>query len=155
MPPTTVVARKVMFSQACQEFCPQGGEGVCVSQHAIGRWGELCIPACYGGGYLPLVPGVYTPLGRQSSSVQTHCRQTPPWTHPLGSLPPDRHPPLGRHPPQMSNEADGMHPTGMYSCFLNIYTWYLLLFTDWLSLFLRLLTNFPMFEIHKHRENSV
>ena len=61
--------------------------------------------------------------------------QRPPGRHPLGRYPLGKHPPLGRHPstqcmqgyilpsacwetpPLMATAADGMHPTGMHSCF--------------------------------------
>ena len=43
---------------------------------------------------------VYTPLGR----------------HPPGQI----HPP-GRHPQQTATAADGKHPTGMHSCFHNVF----------------------------------
>ena len=53
-----------------------------------------CLPQCMLG---------YTPLG-----------QTPPWADI----------PLGRNPQQTATTADGMHPTGMHSCFWRFDWWY-------------------------------
>ena len=82
-------------------------------------------------------PGTDTPLGRHPPGQTLPCPwQTPPLgqtphpgrqTHtplsrpPPGRHPPGRHPPCtdtpGRHPPPpATTAADGMHPTGMHSC---------------------------------------
>ena len=63
---------------------------------------RLCFHRCLstqGGGCLPLVPGGHTPLGRQ----------TPGQTHPLSCACWDT-------PSRYGQQADGTHPTGMYSC---------------------------------------
>ena len=81
------------------------------------------LPQCMLG-YHPQGPG--TPLG-----PGTHPEQTP---HPGPGTPQTRHPPCdqaspgGRHPPstlhagRYGQEAGGMHPTGMQSCYSNVFT---------------------------------
>ena len=56
------------------------------------------------------LPGqtVRHPLGRHLLGRYTHLDRHPPGRHPLG-----------RHLHQMATAADGLHPTGMHSCFLN------------------------------------
>ena len=108
-----------MFLQACAKNSVQGG----------------CLPHCMLG---------YTLLSRPPSLGRQSHRQTPlpeanaPDKQPLGRHPLGRHPwadtlpkantpprqtpssgqtPLGRHP-RTATAADGMHPTGMHSCYV-------------------------------------
>ena len=85
-----------VFTPVCQSFCSQGG--------------HVCLSACWDT----------HPLGR----------------HPLGRHPPGYTPPqqtpcpvhAGIHTPRrpvhagidMATAADGMHPTGMHSCYENV-----------------------------------
>ena len=63
---------------------------------------------------------------RHPPVADTPWEQTPPGSHtpsgadiplPLGSTPPEQTPPGADTPPEMATVADGMHPTGMHSCF--------------------------------------
>ena len=106
----------------CLQFCPQGGGGGAIPACIAGGI-PACLAAGLGGGY-PSMP----------------CRF--PGPHPGGKLrgfwpggSPDPHPggPPGPHPGGMSipacTEADpptaaaagGTHPTGMHSCFYDIF----------------------------------
>ena len=117
---------KVMFLQA--SVCPQGG-----------RWG--CLPQCMLGYHTPQSrhppgsrhpprsrhppgadrPGAYTPPG-----AETPWSRHPPGvdTLPLGvDTPREQTPPEHTPPPRDTvTAADGMHPTGMHSCWMNIVT---------------------------------
>ena len=70
----------------------------------------------------PASSGLYL---RGEGSAPRGVRQTPPWCKPSLRLPTGRG--LGRPPPPNTldttgycQQADSMHPTGMYSCFISI-----------------------------------
>ena len=105
------------------------------------RKGYVFTPVCHSvhrrGLSAPVHAGMNTPLGRQPSQCRHPPGHTPPWADtpwedtPMGRHPPARHPPVqtppGQTPPppqKMAIAADGMHPTGMHSCFsMNVEEW--------------------------------
>ena len=95
LPPATNLGQGNIFSSLCKEFCMLG--------------------------YTP-------PRNRRPLPPSRHpLEQTPQTRHPSRADPPGtRHPPLqSRHPPctvhagRYSQQAGGMHPTGMQSCFID------------------------------------
>ena len=99
-----------VFTPVCQSFCSRGG---------------VCLSACWDT----------TPPRTRHPRCRHPPEQTPPRTrHP----PRSRHPPGTRHhhpgagtpqrtplgpgtPQQMATVADGTHPTGMHSCFFDLF----------------------------------
>ena len=83
--------------------------------------GGVCIPACTVADTLR----ADTPLGQTSQGRHPPGRHPPGQRHPPGRHPPGRHPP-GRHPPrqtpqQTATAADSTHPTGMHSCYRDLF----------------------------------
>ena len=87
-----------VFTNTCQEFCPQDGGG-CLPDTPLDRLGRH--PPWQAD-----TPWADIPLGRHPSPGHTH---TLPGRHPLRQT--------GPPPPQTVTAADGTHPTGMHSCF--------------------------------------
>ena len=96
LPPENEVWGKVIFSVACQEFCPQGGG----------------LPHCMLG-YPPRTRG-RPPEQPPWEQIAPRSRHPPPRadTTPLGS----RLPPPAVHVGRYGEQAGGTHPTGMQSC---------------------------------------
>ena len=112
-------------------------KGVCVAKEVYGKSGE-----CMAKGASVMKGGCMTGAcmaggmhaGEMATAVDGMHPTGSPDRHPLGRHPPGQTPPgrppkqtpLGRHPlpsacwdtsPGVATAADGMHPTGMYSCY--------------------------------------
>ena len=95
---------KVMFSQV--SVCPQRG----------------CVPHCMLGYHQPLEPGRQPPgPGIPQEQAPSPGPGTPPRTrHPPG---PGTPPPGTEHTGRYGQKANGMHPTGMHSCYQSFRLW--------------------------------
>ena len=94
--PSVTKLRRLCF-YTCLSFCSQGG---------------VCLSACWD-----TTPPRSTPAPWEASLLK-HTPHSPGST-PLGSTPPRKHTPPGRHPlRETATTADGTHPTGMHSCYL-------------------------------------
>ena len=88
----------------CQEFCTKGG---------------VCLSACWdrpGSRHPPPgadAPGVGTPRSRHPC----RSRDPPGSRHPQEQKPPWSRPPGAVHTGRYGQQAGGMHPVGMQSCF--------------------------------------
>ena len=111
-----------IFTSVCQEFCPQGGEGVCLSA----CWDtppEQTPPGADTPQEQTPYPPEQTPPSRSrppSPGPDTPPEQTPSQeqTPPRPDTPLTRHPPSpGRQTPAYGLRAAGTHPTGMHSCY--------------------------------------
>ena len=87
LPAATKLGQGNIFTSVCQEFCPHGGGGVCLS-------------ACWDT----------PPQTRQTPGSRHH----PPWDQadPKGADPPSS----GKQTPAYGLRAAGTHPTGMDTC---------------------------------------
>ena len=127
LPAATKLGQGNIFTSVCQEFCPQGEEGVCLS-------------ACWDTPD-PQAPWDQTPPGSRHPPDQAPPRPgTPPAVDPLppsadpprpGTTPPSADPPRpGTHPPQ---EADCIiqSMSGQYTSYWNAFLLHLsvILFT--------------------------
>ena len=101
LPATTKLGQGNIFTSVCQEFCPRGGGGVCLS---------ACLDT-------PPSPGADIPPGSRHPPEQTpHQEHTPPGTDtPPEQTPPNQTPPR-KQTAAYGQRAAGTHPTGMHSC---------------------------------------
>ena len=91
----------------------------------------MLVPIAYGS-YLVLVLAQRATLSLVWSQFLPISGQTPAWASPPGQTPPQadtpradtprQKPPWADTPHEMATAADGMHPTGIHSCFSNVFT---------------------------------
>ena len=94
LPAATKLGQVNIFTSVCQEFCPQGGVGVCLS-------------ACWDTPPPPSPPDQAPAGGRHHPPDQAPPQPGPP--------PQSRHPP-GKQTAAYGQRVTGTHPTGMHSC---------------------------------------